>query len=36
MQNNNYLSLINFKLKTSSSETFKKKMNMVLGVQIFF
>ena len=34
MRNNNYLSLINFKVKTSSSETFK--MNWVLYVQFFF
>ena len=35
MRNNTYLILINFKVKTSSSETFLK-MNMMLGVQIFF
>ena len=34
MRYNNYWSLINFKVKTSSSETFKK-MNTVLYVQIF-
>ena len=34
MRKNNYLSLINFKVKTSSSETFKK-MNTMLDVQIF-
>ena len=34
MRNNSYLSLINFKVKTSSSETIFK-MNLVLYVQIF-
>ena len=35
MGNNNYLSLINFKIKTSSSETFLKKMNTIFNVQNF-
>ena len=35
MRNNNYLSLINFKGSTSSSETFFK-MNTMLDVQIFW
>ena len=35
MRNNNYLSLINFKVKTSSSGTFLK-MNIMLDVQICF
>ena len=28
MRNNNYLSLINFKVKTSSSETFLKRFEL--------
>ena len=35
MQNNNYLSLINFKVKTSLAEIFFL-MNTMLEVQIFF